>query len=95
MDHIPKCTRERITDALHGAGLNGAAAVDCAGWLAGLDAGRLPHLDALSLGECQHVMGRIDNALDVRLLVSEYREARRSDTPTPEQMRLEGVLWLF
>lgn len=92
-----RCTRERITDALHGAGLRGLEAVDMAGWLAGLESGQLPHLSALSLGECQHVMARIDNALDARLLVSEWREARRqaADTPTPEQLRREVMTWLF
>lgn len=86
------CTRERIVDAL-APHLTGKDIAELAGWLCGLPGGRLSHLDALTLGECQHVMEQISNAMDVGLLVERYRMARRLErfVPTPEQ---EGAAWL-
>lgn len=92
-----KCTRERITTALLGAGLSAREAIDCAGWLCGLRADTLPHLDALGAGEAQHVLEWLDNAVSLPALAEQYRAVRKqeAETPTPEQLRLEPLIWLF
>lgn len=91
------CIRERITTALLTAGLTGREAIDCAGWLAGLYADQLPHLDALGMGECQHVMERIENEKDLPAMAEHYRAVRKrqAEYPTNEQVRLEVITWLL
>ncbi|GGO19753.1 hypothetical protein [Deinococcus humi] len=90
-----KCIRERITDALLTAGLTGREAIDCAGWLAGLPEGHLPHLDALCGEGAQLVMEQIENEKNLHALAEHYRAVRRTEGmyPTPEQRRMEDTQW--
>ncbi len=76
-------TRSRLAERLFGLGLTASEGRTFAAWLSGLP--DVPGLHALSLGEMQSALGRIENARDAVRLVEDWRRAQRAPEPSGEE----------
>ncbi len=85
---VPQDTRSRLVEELDRLHVPPRDHLDLIAWLCGMDS--VPSLSVLSVGECQHALERISNAVNPAGLLSAWRAARAAAEMTGEDWLMYG-----